>query len=179
MTSTPHKNAERIEVTITYLEQTEPPKLHNLPRPAHQVAILKCHRPPADFYRYIYNAVGEPHKWVSRRYLETEDLEALIHAPTTEIYVLYLEGWPAGYAEFDLTETATPVIRFFGLVPDAQGLGLGRWFFYESLGLIWAKGPKSVRIDTCTLDSPSALRLYQQAGFNVIDQGAGLIEWCG
>lgn len=171
--------SERIKVTITYLEQTAPPRISSLARPALQMAIMKCHEPPATFYRYIYNAVGGPHKWVSRRYLGDKELAALITNHTTEIYILYKEGWPAGFAEIDNADQDKPAIRFFGLIPEAQGLGLGRWFFYEILGMIWAKGPQSVRIDTCTLDSPAALQLYQRAGFNVIDQGTGIIEWRG
>ncbi|RFB04099.1 GNAT family N-acetyltransferase [Parvularcula marina] len=170
---------ERHKVTITYLEQTRPPQPHAVARPAANVAILRCETPPVDFYRHLYNAVGEPHKWVSRRYLEDDILKTLIHAETVRIYVLYTDGWPAGFAEIDLAKPETPVIRFYGIVPEAQRQGLGRWFFHEILGLIWAEGPKSVRIDTCSMDSPSALRLYQRAGFDVIGQEAGLIEWYG
>lgn len=170
---------ERHEVKIMFLEQTAPPRVQNIARPARNVAILNCAMPPVAFYRHLYNAVGEPHKWVSRRYMPDKDLLDLIHQDNALIYVLYVDGWPAGFTEIDTADDAHPAIRFFGLIPEAQGLGLGRWFFHEVLGMIWAKGPKSIRIDTCSMDSPSALRLYQRAGFNVIDQASGVIEWYG
>ena len=114
---------ERHEVTITYLEQTAPPKLSAMGLPAQQLALMKCHQPPAGFYRHIYNAVGEPHKWVSRRYMDDAELLGLIHHDDTEIYVLHTDGWAAGFAEIDWSAIKTPAIRFFGLVPEAQGLG--------------------------------------------------------
>ncbi|MEM9234407.1 MAG: GNAT family N-acetyltransferase [Pseudomonadota bacterium] len=175
----PGTSPERHKVTITYLEQTAPPPLGQVARPAQNVAILRAEKPPVTFYQYIYNAVGEAHKWVSRRYMDADELRGLIHTEETAIYILYTDGWPAGFAEIDLAEATRPAIKFFGLVPEAQHKGLGRWFFYEVLGLIWAKSPQAVRIDTCSMDSPTALRLYQRAGFNVVGQETGLIEWYG
>lgn len=170
---------ERHEVTVTYLEQTTPPRAHAAARPARHVAIMRCEKPPVSFYRFIYNAVGADHKWVSRRYLGDEDLGALIHADNAVIYLLYVDGWPAGFAELDITNAKRPAIKFFGLVAETRHQGIGRWFFHEILGLVWADRPDAVRIDTCSMDDPSALRMYQRAGFNVIDQAKGIIEWYG
>lgn len=70
-------------------------------------------------------------------------------------------------------------VKFFGLVPEARGRGLGTFFFDEILATIWAKDPGFVSIETCSMDSPAALRIYQRAGFSVVNQGTGLIEWRG
>jgi GNAT superfamily N-acetyltransferase len=170
---------ERFTVTVTYLEQRARPRTPSPPHPSGKLALMRVTEPPIHFYRYLFDAVGRPHKWVSRRYLTDDELRPLIHTETAQIFVLYRDGWIAGYTELDLSEGPNVVIKFFGLVPEAQGLGLGRWFLHETLTLAWDHNPERVRIETCTADSPNALRLYQRMGFEVYDQGTGLIEWYG
>ena len=105
--------------------------------------------------------------------------QTLVHADTCEIYVLYKDGWPAGFAEFNTAPSDHLEFKFFGLVPEAQGMRLGPWFLQEMVNLAWSKGPERMIIETCTLDSPAALRLYQRAGFTVYAQAEGLVEWHG
>ena len=169
----------RHDVTVTYLEQRDRPTGPAPRRPACRTALMRAHAPPLPFYRYLWNAVGAPHLWVSRRYLSDEQLAPMVHDDRVAIYVLYKEGWPAGLAEVDWRQRPLADFKFFGLVPEAQGAGLGRWFLHEVLQLIWSAEPERVIIETCTLDAPAALRLYQQAGFSVYDQGRGVVEWRG
>ena len=167
------------EVTVTYLEQRVPPRAPGPPTPPFRTAIMRASRPPLGFYRYLWNAVGERHRWVSRRYLDDGALARIVHDDRVAIYVLYKEGWPAGFAEIDWRRTPLCDFKFFGLVPDAQGAGLGRWFLRQVLDLVWSAEPERVIIETCTMDSPAALRIYQREGFTVYDQGRGVIEWRG
>lgn len=170
---------ERHEVTIHYLEQRVPLDRPPLPRPARQVAIMRAERPPLAFYRFLFNGVGEAHRWISRRYMTDAELEKRIHNDDTHIYVLYADGSPAGFGELDSRKPAEVSIKFFGLLPETQGRGLGRWFFREITDLAWQLRRGRVIIETCSLDSPRALRLYQREGFTLYDQGRGLIEWRG
>ena len=169
----------RHPVTITYLEQRHKPSGPAPARPPFRTAMMRATRPPLSFYRYLWSAVGEPHRWVSRRYMEDEALSAIIHDDRVAIYVLYKEGWPAGLAEIDWRRKPVADFKFFGLVPEAQGAGLGRWFLRQVLDLVWTQSPERVVIETCSMDAPAALRLYQRAGFSVYDQGKGVIEWKG
>ena len=169
----------RHDVTVTYLEQRARPAVPAPRRPACRTALMRAHEPPLAFYRYLWNAVGEPHLWVSRRYMPDDDLAAIIHDDRVAIYVLYKEGWPAGLAEVDWRRRPLADFKFFGLVPEAQGAGLGQWFLHEVLQLVWSAEPERVIIETCTLDAPAALRLYQRAGFSVYDQGRGVVDWRG
>ncbi|ADM10415.1 acetyltransferase, GNAT family protein [Parvularcula bermudensis HTCC2503] len=173
------RKPERIEAVITYLEQTKRPSSPKPAQPKGRHAILRCEEPPVSFYRYIYSAVGTPHKWVSRRYLNDDDLSALICKPSVNIFVLYREGWVAGFAELEHIDTSLIEIRFFGLVPEAKNKGLGGWFLYEILQMAWQHDPQKIRIETCSLDDPAALRLYQKMGFSVYGQATGVIEWYG
>ncbi|WOI54663.1 GNAT family N-acetyltransferase [Parvularcula sp. LCG005] len=170
---------EKISVKITYLEAIKPPPGNPPAPPAGKVALMVADDMPLSYYRYLFDAVGRPHKWVSRRYLDDEDLARRINALGVRIYVLYKDGWPAGYAELNLSDPTDIDFKFFGLVPEAQGYGLGPWFFHEVLMMAWASGPKRVQIETCTLDNPAALRLYQKMGFSVYDQADGIVVWRG
>jgi ribosomal protein S18 acetylase RimI-like enzyme len=67
-------------------------------------------------------------------------------------------------------------IKFFGLGPEFIGKRIGRYFLTQSLSLAWSLDPKRVQLETCTLDHPAALSLYQKLGFTVFDQRKGQVE---
>ncbi len=132
---------------------------------------------PPHFYRYLYEHVGKPHHWLLRRNLDDETLAAQIHDEATEIEVLYADGSPAGFFELDLSDLPERVeIRYFGLVPEFQGRGLGRFFISCAIHAAWAHDPHIVTINTNTLDSPRALQLYQKMGFVPVSWSEVTIE---
>ena len=53
---------------------------------------------------------------------------------------------------------------------EAQGLGLGRWFLLQAIEAAWNLNPLKVTVNTCTLDHPAALPLYQKLGFVPVNQ---------
>ncbi|MGV6800429.1 MAG: GNAT family N-acetyltransferase [bacterium] len=171
-------------VTITYLEMTGklssplPP-----PRPKGQLALLRVNEPPLHFYRYLFDQIGAPYQWVSRRYMSDEELRSHIHDPDVHLYVLYFNGAPCGMGEIDIRRATQQAgdaeIKFFGLMPDFVGQGLGRWFLQNIIDLAWALNPRRVVLETCTADHPAALSLYQKMGFSVYRQSEGIIEWKG
>lgn len=169
-------NKNNVEVTITYLEQTERPPLRQAPHPSRKLAILRAEQPPMHFYRYIYRLVGDPYCWVSRRRLDDEALSKIIHDPNVYIYILYVDGVPGGFAEVDARNANSHEIKFFGLTPDFTGAGLGRYFLTNIIDLAWSHGAKRLLLETCTLDHPAALPLYQRLGFRVFDRKKGFID---
>ena len=166
----------RLDVTITYLEQRAKPALAPAPRPHGKAAILRAENPPVHFYRYLYAVVGEPWKWVSRKRVGDGELARILADPSVYVYVLYVNGAPAGFAEVDFRDHITADIRFFGLVPDFVGKRLGRYFLGNVVDLAWSLAPLRVQLETCTLDHPAALPLYQKMGFSVYDQRKGVVE---
>jgi GNAT superfamily N-acetyltransferase len=166
----------KVEVTITYLEQNERPGLPHPASPGFPVALMRAENPPVHFYRYLYRLVGDPWNWVSRRRMSDEDLAAIIHDEKVFLYVLYVEGVPGGFAELDARDPETHEVKFFGLAPDFVGCGLGKFFLYNVIDLAWSHAPKKLQIETCTLDHPAALPLYQKAGFSVVDRRSGVVE---
>ena len=56
-------------------------------------------------------------------------------------------------------------LLYFGLVPEFHGRGLGKWLLAGAIRACWAHKPERVIVETCTLDGPAALPLYQKMGF--------------
>lgn len=168
--------ARKLDVTITFLEQKDRPRLAQVTRPPGKVAIMRVEAPPAVFYRFLYRLVGDPHFWVSRRRLGDDELEKIISDRNVHVLALYVGGVPAGMAELDFREPAAAELKFFGLAPGYQGKGLGRYFLAHAIDYAWSLGPKRLKLETCTLDHPAALPLYQKFGFSVFDQQKGQVE---
>jgi len=165
----------KLDVTITFLRQTVRPAYAPQPRPNRKLSIIRAENPPVHFYRYLYDLVGGPWHWVSRKKLDDNELAKIIQNPAVALYVLYVDGVPAGMAEIDAIEPPIVHIRFFGLAPDFIGQGLSRFFLSNAVDIAWTKNASEVRIETCTLDHPAALALYQKFGFNVFDQRKGSV----
>jgi len=157
--------ARRVETVVTFLEMTEPQHPPSHPPANLRVALMRAVKPPLHFYRYLYDIIGRRFAWVDRRVMRDADLEAIIHAETTDIRVLYVEGAPAGFFELDSSREDTLWLQYLGLVPDFHGRGLGKFLLSEAVTAAWESGPERVRVETCTLDDPRALPLYQRAGF--------------
>jgi GNAT superfamily N-acetyltransferase len=134
-----------------------------------RTALLRAENMPMHFYRYLYERIGKAHHWYERRAIGDEDLANIIHSPDTILEVLYAGGCPAGF--FELTKSAVNEdveLTYFGLMPDYQGLGLGRWFLHSAIQRAWDEKPDKVTVHTNTLDHPSALGLYQKMGFSPV-----------
>lgn len=127
--------------------------------------LMQDEKPSVGFYRFLYDAVGRNYHWVDRKRLDDAALAAIIHDPQAEVWVLYAAGQPAGY--FEVNAIALPVVEleYFGLMPDFHGLGIGKWFLSEAIRACWARKPDRVIVQTCALDGPAALALYQKLGF--------------
>lgn len=151
---------------ITHLEMTEPPA-RRVPMPVgDRLAIMRASGMPLSFYRYLYAEIGRPHHWMERRDLDDAALARIVHADTTQIDVLYVNGSPGGFFELDLARLPEVAdLVYFGLLPDFQGRGLARFFLSEAVLAAWAHDPRRVTVSTNTLDSPRALQLYQKIGF--------------
>ncbi len=178
MSSSPEDN-EPFSVRVTHLEMVEPPFVRIAMPSRPRLALMRVPDIPIAFYRYLYEQVGKPHHWMVRRNLNDADLTALIHAETAELQVLYADGAPAGFFELDCCKCPEAVeIVYFGLSPDFQGKGLGRFFFSEALDAAWAHAPGKVILQTNTLDSPRALQIYQKAGFVPCGHSQETLTYC-
>jgi GNAT superfamily N-acetyltransferase len=135
-----------------------------------QVALLRTHGIPVHYYRYLIDRVGRKWHWVNALRQSDEEMAQDLAAPNRDIRVLYLDGAPAGFFDLKTHLPQEVELAYFGMMPHATGIGLGRWFLGAALEAAWAYEPARVTVQTCTLDHPAALPLYQKLGFAPVAQ---------
>ena len=163
-------------MVVNYLEMRAPPPARALPSRAEALSILRARRPTVAFYRFLYDTVGDPWMWYERRQMDDAALAAVIQHPRVAVYVLYLDGVPAGYVELDRRQAGDVELAYFGLMPEFIGRGLGRYFLEWAVAKAWEGEPQRVWVHTCNFDHPGALATYQRAGFQVYDQERQIID---
>jgi len=155
----------KLGMIITYLEMREVPKRVPHPAPKRKLALLRAEAIPLHFYRYLYNTVGEPWLWYERRVMDDASLSAAIHDKGVDIYVLYVGGAPAGYAELARRARGETELAYFGLMPEFIGQGFGGYLLDWTIDTAWRANPRRLWVHSCNLDHPRALQTYQKAGF--------------
>jgi len=160
------KAGDTVEVTRTYLEMTARPGSLP-PRPVnHPVALVSADRPPVHYFLYLYGSVGAAYDWTDWFREPETRLEEFVSDPRVVVYTMMLDGWPGGFFMLDWREPGLCDLAYFGLMPEARGRGLGPWLLGEAIDAAWSRdGVERVTVNTCTLDHPAALPLYQKLGF--------------
>jgi len=159
-----------LRFTVTFLEMTERPTMPPPPVPTRsKVALLRAVKPTVAFYRFLYERVGMSWLWWERQKLDDESLAQIVQDEAVEVYVLYVEGVPAGFAELDCRDTPDVALAYFGLMPEFIGQGLGPYLLYSAIDIAWSQHqPARLTVNTNTLDHPRALPLYQRFGFQPV-----------
>lgn len=167
-----------LETIVTFLEMKTPGDLggnDTLPPSVMITKVLNC---TVSFYRYLYGEVGREYHWVERRRWSDEQLSAYLADPGVLIWLLQVDGCPAGYYELCRDGDGGVQIAYFGLVPDFVGQGLGKLLLSAAVKSGWALDPRPARVwlHTCTLDHPQALPNYMARGFVPYKTETELIE---
>lgn len=165
-----------LDLVITHLEMTRRPRLPAPPPPALKLAVLRPTAISVSFYRYLYNTVGAPWAWYERRRMSDRELAAVVQHPDVDVYVLYANGEPAGYAELDRRSMPDIELAYFGLMPAFIGRRLGPWFLHWVVDAAWTRDPQRLWVHTCNLDHPRAIAHYQRAGFVPFRQERRLVR---
>lgn len=179
-----HMPPRVFDVTVSYLEMHERPNRRPVQPPKRQgerLALQRAIEPTVGFYRFLHQGVGDPWLWYERRKMSDAALMRTIHDPKVEIYVPWLNGVPAGFIELDFRDPdfrdpeshAMPnvaEVAYFGLLPEFIGRGLGPYLLDWAIDCAWNRepAPTKLKVNTCTLDHPKALRGYQKAGFEIL-----------
>jgi len=156
-----------LDDTVTYLEMFERPPPLAGPPPLAKLALMRAEDCTVSFYRYLYETVGTPWVWFERRLWSDAALAAELNKSTTEVFVLYAGGVPAGYFELDAAEPRETKLVYFGLVPEAIGRRFGPFLLNAAIERAWSRPLDRFWVHTCTFDHKRALPLYQRAGFVV------------
>jgi ribosomal protein S18 acetylase RimI-like enzyme len=158
-------NADTWQVTRTYLELNERPSEDSgITWPAGVVLAQEPNCSVA-LARALYAAVGSAYHWHDRDAWTDERLAEHLAQPNVAVWVLRESNRPVGYFELSIEDTASVEIAYFGLVPRAQGRGLGRRLLEAAIHVGFATPASRVWLHTCTLDHPAALPNYRARGF--------------
>lgn len=159
---------QTLETTVTYLVMDARPA-HLPPMPSSpRLALMKAESIPLHFYRYLYATIGGNWLWVERLNIPDDALAEKVHREGVEIFVLYGNGSPAGYYELDFAAKETVRLVYFGLVQEWTGMRIGPWLLGTAVSEAFGRGAKEILVNTCTLDHPAALPLYQRLGFRPV-----------
>jgi GNAT superfamily N-acetyltransferase len=155
----------QLGAVVTYLEMIERPKPK--PLPSSPLRLERWTEPNPAKYRLLFERVGGPWLWFSR--LTFDDTR--LAAEMAEVHaVINRRGVEVGLIELDFRVPGLCLIRFLGLVPELAGKGHGAWLFAQTLALAWRPGVARLRVNTCSLDHPAALKAYLNAGFTAYER---------
>ncbi len=160
-----------VAVRITYLQMDENPGLAPPPLPD-DIRLDKVVDPPVWFFLAMYDAVGRDYEWRDRHDQAEQNpaaLRAFVSSPDVGMWVAYAGGWPRGFFMLDRRKAGVCDLAYFGVVPEAVGSGLGGALLQTAIAKGWAsRGVTKMTVNTCTLDHPRALGLYEKAGFRPV-----------
>ena len=149
---------------VTYMERTEPPDNRALSAPA-KTSFTQETGISVSTYRKKVLQVGEDWLWWERVVLDDDELRQSIEDAGTEFHFLRVAGKFAGFVEHYKSAEDARAIRYFGLMPDFIGCGLGGYMMRALIFAAWRPGLKRITLDTCDLDHPGALGFYHHHGF--------------
>ncbi len=157
------------EVTVWSLELTAPDQIIEGPKPSVEPLLLRARRPAPTLAKFFYAEVGRPWGWFERRDWTDEQWIEWTARPDQFLVSCWVDGVPAGY--FDIvTEAPSTEIKYFGLVPEFHGVGLGGWLLERALRTGFeVPGTERVWLHTCSLDGPAALPNYRARGMTLFD----------
>ncbi|HEV8362499.1 MAG TPA: GNAT family N-acetyltransferase [Gemmatimonadaceae bacterium] len=176
---------DRIAVVRTYLELLERPAASSDISWPNGITLRREAPCSVALARSVYAAVGRIYHWYDRDAWTDERLAAQMADPNVAVWVLRDASRPIGYFELStgsdsplgsdsaiLAESDPGVesdpsveIAYFGLIPAAQGKGLGKRLLEAAIRAGFDTPASRVWLHTCTLDHAAALPNYRARGF--------------
>jgi GNAT superfamily N-acetyltransferase len=153
--------------TRTYLEMTDPSAFAPAWTDVPDVHVDRVGFCAVSFFRYLYDEVGRAYGWRDRAEWTDVQVRAHLADRAVSLWVLRVEGAPAGYFELKQEADGSVELAYFGLLPDYVGRSLGRHLLSVAVERAWTQGARRVWLHTCTRDHPAALPNYLKRGFRV------------
>lgn len=131
------------------------------------VRVARIDPPIPELNRFFYTAVGGDYYWLDRRPWTLARWTEQLNTPGLETWVLTSDGVPAGYFEIERLPGDVAEIKYFGLLRQFTGRGLGAHMLTVGVERAFETGASRVILDTCSLDHSGALDHYKARGFRV------------
>ena len=117
--------------------------------------------------QFMFKTVGGRWRWFSRLSWTYQQWLDYLTSAQVRTWLLWVKGTPAGYVELVKHADASVEIKFFGLLPQFIGQGLGQPLVDAAVMLAARWQATKIWLHTCSADHPSALKNYLQAGFSL------------
>ncbi len=131
------------------------------------VQLVEAEIASPELNQFMFRAVGGRWRWFSRLSWDYQQWLDYVSAPQVRTWLLWVKGTPAGYIELLKHPDLSVEIKFFGLLPQFIGKGLGAALADAAVMLAAQWQADRIWLHTCSADHPSALKNYQLAGFVV------------
>ena len=130
--------------------------------------------PTEELNRQMYISVGGPWQWTERLVWTEDDWHQYVQRDVLETWLGRIDGETIGYFELEFQSAGDVEIRYFGLLPEFIGQGLGGALLTAAIQRAWSK-PETRRLwlHTCTKDHEHALDNYCNRGFEVFKTEQG------
>lgn len=159
--------AQPVEVTTWYL-QYEGPAINAISWPE-GVQLVEAEIASPELSQFMFRAVGGRWQWFSRLSWSYQQWLDYLTLQQVRTWLLWVKGTPAGYIELLKQPDQSVEIKFFGLLPQFIGQGLGLPLAQAAIQQAQQWQANRVWLHTCSADHPSALVNYQRAGFVITD----------
>jgi ribosomal protein S18 acetylase RimI-like enzyme len=120
--------------------------------------------------RFLYTAVGRAWRWTDRLSWTYSKWLAYLERSEVEVWIAYLDGVIAGYAELERQAGKSVEIVCFGLLRQFMGRGIGGLLLSDTVERAFRTGARRVWLHTCSLDSPRGIANYQARGFKLFNE---------
>lgn len=155
------------KINIYYLKMTKAPEII-LPT-CDKYSLNSIKKPISiDSYLSYYHDIGKAFGWTDRLQISKTQLQQDINKENAHLFTLQVDGKEVGYTEL-VVEKDYVELLYFGLFTTEIGKGYGEKFLTMILEKAWTFDPQWVQLNTCELDHPKALSLYQKMGFTIVD----------
>lgn len=156
-------------ITVTRFEQLEKPTLLVAP-PTKQIALIRASAPPAHFYRYLLSLLPDSEIAHQRSTFSDTAIGEIIHHADVALYVLHVDGVPAGMSEIDRRSRLQARIACAGIANEFANPHLNRYLLAQAIALAWSNETERVLADVTSRDRKGTLSLFQSCGFTVYEQ---------
>lgn len=149
------------------MQMLSPPTTEEKLTPRENMVIKRSNGISAKQYLTLYQLVGQCSRWPKRDLLEIENI---LQNPQIDVILLYLEEKIVGLAELDRRQFPDIEIKYFGLLPEFIGQGLGSFFVDRIFRFGWNYTPNRLWGHIVDCDHPNAINTYERAGAHIYKQ---------
>jgi GNAT superfamily N-acetyltransferase len=155
----------RFKIVKQFLEMTNPTDLRPARAAGPSLEVRKAEVVCPELNRFLYAAVGGNWYWLERLGWTYRQWLDYLERPELETWVGLVGGNPAGFFELEAQSDGSVEIKYFGLLPQFIGRGLGGQLLTAAVEKAWVRRPARVWLHTCSLDHPKAAANYLARGF--------------